>query len=46
MVAAGMLILLLKLRKKLYESHLMMHNAWREELTANLKWEAHGVSLD
>jgi len=25
---------------------LMMCNAWREELTANLKWEAHGVSLD
>ena len=25
---------------------LMMRNAWREELTANLKWEAHGVSLD
>jgi len=23
-----------------------MRNAWREEFTVNVKWKAHGVSLD
>jgi len=32
--------------KKLYESHLMMHNAWRERAYSKSQMESHGVGLD